>query len=196
MLPQAVRAKGVTCADYDPAVRLRDAIEMLAGSGVGELGPTTWADLGCGAGTFTLALADLLVPGSVIHAMDRDGSALRQIPSSHKSVRIRTHRGDFTSQMWPFDNLAGILMGNSLHYVDDQAAFIRACEARMTLPRRFLVVEYDTHEASRWLPHPVPQTMLTRLFAAAGYSVQLLRSRPSIYRRAALYSALAISSSA
>jgi methylase of polypeptide subunit release factors len=63
------------------AVRLRDAIEMLADSGVGELGPTTWVDLGCGTGTFTLALADLLAPGCVIHAMDRDGSALRKIPS-------------------------------------------------------------------------------------------------------------------
>jgi len=169
---------------------------MLAGSDVGLLGPTTWTDLGCGTGTFTLALADLLAPDSVIHAMDRDGSALRQIPSSHKSVRISAHRGDFTSQIWPFGNLDGILMGNSLHYVTDQAAFIRACEARMTSPRRFLVVEYDTHDASRWVPYPVPQAMLNRLFANAGYSVQWLRSRPSVYRRAALYSALAISSSA
>lgn len=171
---------------------------MLAGSGVGLLGPTTWADLGCGTGTFTLALADLLAPNSVIHAMDRDGSALRQLPSSHKRVSIRAHRGDFTSLMWPFDNdnLDGILMGNSLHYVDDQAVFIRACEARMTSPHRFLVVEYDTQDASRWVPYPVPQTMLDSLFAAAGYSVQRLRSRPSVYRRAALYSALAISSSA
>ena len=158
---------------------------MLAGSGVGELGPTTWADLGCGTGTFTLALADLLAPGSVIHAMDRDGSALRKIPSSHKSVSITTHRGDFTNQRWPFANLDGILMANSLHYVNDQATFIRACESRMTSTRRFLVVEYDTHEASRWVPYPVPQTQLTALFTAAGYSsIELLRSRRSVYRRA------------
>ena len=80
-----------------------------------------------------LALADLLAPGSVIHAMDRDGSTLRKIPSSHKSVSITTHRGDFTNQMWPFDSLDGILMANSLHYVNDQATFIRACEARMPI---------------------------------------------------------------
>ena len=168
---------------------------MLAGSGVGELAPTTWADLGCGAGTFTLALADLLVPGSVIHAMDRDGSALRKIPSSHKSVSITTHRGDFTNQMWPFDNLDGILMANSLHYVNDQATFIRACEARMPSTRRFLVVEYDTHDASRWLPYPVPQARLTALFTTAGYSsIRLLRSRPSVFRRGALYAAFVTTS--
>jgi ubiquinone/menaquinone biosynthesis C-methylase UbiE len=172
-------------------VRPRDAIEMLAGSGVWELGPTTWADLGCGTGTFTLALADLLAPRSFIHAMDRDGSALRKIPSSHKGVSITTHHGDFTNQRWPFANLDGILMANSLHYVNDQATFIRSCESRMTSTRRFLVVEYDTYEANRWVPYPVPQTRLTALFTAAGYSsIGLLRSRRSVYRRAALYAAL------
>jgi trans-aconitate methyltransferase len=108
-------------------MRLRDAIEMLADSGVDVLGPTTWADLGCGDGTFTLALADVLAAGSAIHAMDRDGSALRKIPSVHNAVRITTHHGDFTKQTWPFADLDGILMANSLHYVDDQAAFIRTC---------------------------------------------------------------------
>ena len=61
---------------YDPTMRLRDAIEMLAKSGVGTLGPTTWADLGSGTGTFTLALADLLSAGSTVHAIDQDGAAL------------------------------------------------------------------------------------------------------------------------
>jgi SAM-dependent methyltransferase len=183
------------CEPYDLTVQLRDAIDMLANSGVGALGPTAWADLGCGTGTFTLALADLLAPGSVIHAMDRDRSALRKIPSSHKSISITIHRGDFTNQMWPFDNLDGILMANSLHYVNEQAMFIRTCQARMTSRRRFLVVEYDTHEASRWVPYPVPQTRLTALFTAAGYSsIRLLRSRPSTFRRAALYAALVTTS--
>ena len=111
---------------------LADAIEMLADSGVEALGPTTWADLGCGDGTFTLALAVRLAAGSTIHAMDRDGAALRKIPSAYKGVRIKTHRGDFTNQTWPFADLDGILMANSLHYVDDHAALIRACEPRMT----------------------------------------------------------------
>ena len=57
-------------------MRPRDAIEMLAGSGVDMLGPTVWADLGCGEGTFTLALAEVVAPGSVIHAIDLDRSGL------------------------------------------------------------------------------------------------------------------------
>ena len=61
-------------------------------------------------------------------------------------------------------------MANSLHYVEDQTTFIRACESHMTSPRRFLIVEYDTNEASRWLPYPVPQPKLIALFTDAGYS--------------------------
>ncbi|PYR87879.1 MAG: hypothetical protein DMF84_30340 [Acidobacteria bacterium] len=171
-------------------MRIRDAIEMLADSGVEALGPTTWADLGCGGGAFTLALAAWLAAGSTIHAMDRDGAALRKIPSAYNGVRITTHRGDFTNPTGPFADLDGILMANSLHYVADQAAFIHACEARMTSRRHFLVVEYDTTEASRWLPYPVSQIRLTGLFERAGYSITVLRSRPSIYRRASLYAAV------
>ncbi len=163
---------------------------MLADSGVETLGQTTWADLGCGTGTFTLALATLLAKGSTIHAMDRDGAALRKIPSAHNGVRLTTHRGDFTNRTWPFANLDGILMANSLHYVDDQAAFIHACERRMTSQRRFLIVEYDTSEASRWVPYPVSRTRLTGLFERAGYSsIRVLRSRPSVFRRASIYAA-------
>lgn len=170
---------------------------MLAGSDVAALGPTRWADLGCGTGTFTLALAQLLAPGSTIHAMDVDGSALRKIPSGHKDVRITTHRGDFTDDTWPFAGLDGILMANALHYVDHQAAFIRTCERRMTIPRRFLIVEYDLEESSRWVPYPVSRKKLRSLFTDAGYSsIAMLRSRPSVYRRAAIYAALVTSAPA
>jgi trans-aconitate methyltransferase len=170
-------------------MRPRDAIEMLADSGVEALRPTAWADLGCGDGTFTIALADLLASGSVIHAIDLDGSALRRIPSTRKGVGITTHRGDFTKQAWPFADVDGILMANSLHYVENQESFIRACESHMNSPRHFLIVEYDTSDANRWVPYPVSQTRLTSLFERAGYLVRVLRSRPSLYRRAPLYAA-------
>ena len=172
-------------------MRQGDAIDMLAASGVDALGATTWADLGCGDGTFTIALASLLAPGSTIHAMDQDSSVMRGIPSMHNHVQITTHVGDFTRATWPFADLDGILMANSLHYVAHQAAFIRACEGRMKAKRRFLIVEYDSHEATRWVPYPVSRTALTALFARAnGASVAFLRSRRSVYRRAPLYSAL------
>ena len=171
-------------------MRPRDATEMLADSGVKALGPTIWADLGCGDGTFTLALAEVLASGSTIHAMDLDASALRRIPSAHRGAEITTHRGDFTTQPWPFAGLDGILMANSLHYVENQETFIRACEHpnEIAAPVSHRRIRYEP--PSRWLPYPVSQTSLAELFERAGYSsIKVLRSRPSVYRRAPLYAA-------
>ena len=171
-------------------MRLSDAIDMLAGSEVNELGPATWADLGCGDGTFTRALAERLAAGSTIHAMDVDRSALQAIPASHKSTRIAKHRGDFVTETWPFTGLDGILMANSLHYVENQAAFIRSCEPYLNARHRFLIVEYDTDAANRWVPYPVNQARLIELFEACGYSsIRVLRKRASVFRRASLYAA-------
>jgi predicted RNA methylase len=41
--------------------------------------PQDWCDLGCGTGTFTTALAELLAPGSTIHAVDLDQKMLEEI---------------------------------------------------------------------------------------------------------------------
>lgn len=149
-----------------------------------------WADLGCGDGTFTLALATRLPAGSVIHAMDRDRSALRRIPAACAGTSIVTHVGDFTRLPLPFDSLDGVLMANSLHYVADQEAWLRASERALTR-KRFLVVEYDTVRASPWVPYPLGRAALERLFRKAGYrQIHMLGSRPSIYNRAPLYAAL------
>jgi trans-aconitate methyltransferase len=171
---------------------IRDAVAMLAGSRLEMLGPMTWADLGCGDGTFTVALADVLAPGSAIHAIDLDRAALKRIPTHRHAVRIHTHVGDF-SEPWPFGRVDGILMANSLHYVANQEAFVRACESRMTSPR-FLIVEYDINTPNSWVPYPVSRTRLTELFR--GYSFQSLGSRPSRYQRAPLYAELLTEASA
>ena len=172
-------------------MKLAEAVDLLATSELCALGPTTWADLGCGRGLFTTALAELLAPGSSIHALDRIRSALQDIPAVHNGIRITPHVGDFSRLPWPFVEVDGILMANSLHFVEDQAGFIRSCAERVNPAPAFLIVEYDTDVANRWVPHPLSQTSLRQLFRRTGYaSVRVLRSRPSTYRRADLYSAL------
>ena len=153
--------------------------------------PVTWADLGCGDGTFTIALATLLPAGSTIHAMDRDAAALRSIPRAHAGTSIVTHSGDFTEHPWPFDRLDGVLIANALHYVRDQAGFLRRAEEAVRPPHRLLVIEYDTDRANQWVPYPISRQALERLCAKTGYqSITWLGSRPSIYRRAAIYAAM------
>ncbi|HEV2480631.1 MAG TPA: class I SAM-dependent methyltransferase [Puia sp.] len=57
--------------------------------------PTRWADLGCGSGTFTLALADLLAPGSSIEAVDLRPSIAPQ--TTPRGVSIHPRAADFTT---------------------------------------------------------------------------------------------------
>ena len=168
-------------------MRELEAVELLGGRPLGG-SPGTWADLGCGEGTFTLALASLLPARSVIHAMDRDASALRHIRSEHAGVSIVTHQGDFELTPWPFRGLDGILLANSLHYVRNPASFIRSCEAAMHHPRRFLIVEYDTDRANNWVPYPVSRNALAKLFGDADdVSITTLGSRASRYQVGRMY---------
>ena len=168
-------------------MRHSDAVAMLAGARLPS-SAAIWADLGCGDGTFTRALAESLPQGSVIHAIDLDARALSHIPAS-TSVRIEKYVGDFT-RAWPFDVvLDGILMANSLHFVSDQSAFLARCVSLSSL-RSFLVVEYDTDASNPWVPYPVGFASLSRLFSSVGFRTERLSSRRSRYQRAPLYSAL------
>jgi len=150
--------------------------------------PQTWADLGCGDGTFTVALASQLPDGSVVHAMDTDVRSLRDIPPSRPSVEVVTHTSDFTEFPWPFADLDGVLMANSLHYVREQARFVQRWSERLAPRGRFLVVEYDTDAANRWVPFPISRARLPTVFERVGaMSIQDVGRRPSTYQRAPLY---------
>ena len=172
-------------------MRPADASAMFDGARFDTPAPSAWADLGCGDGTFTLALAERLARGSTIHAVDRDRGAVRSLPPTASGVRIAAYVSDFTGS-WPFEpELDGILMANSLHYVESQRDFLRRCAAALAVPGRLLIVEYDTDIANPWVPYPVSLALLSRLAGEAGLPrVQKLGSRRSRYQRAVLYAAL------
>jgi hypothetical protein len=171
-------------------MRVREAAAMIADANLGSLGPTQWADVGAGDGTFTLALAESLAAGSIIHAVDRDRISLARIPPLHHGVTIAPHATDFTQFPWPFTAVDGMLMANALHFVANPRVFLRSCEAQLHLPRRFLIVEYDTEAANPWVPYPVSRRRLATLFGR--YQLTFLGRRPSRYQRAELYAALAV----
>ena len=170
---------------------LADARALIAHPSLSQGSPRTWADLGCGRGTFTLALAALLPDGSTIHAVDADHAALAALPRSSHRVTIVPHVGDFTAAAWPRHGLDGVLMANALHYVRNQGAFLQAMVDAMEEPR-LLLVEYDTDTANRWVPFPLSrQTVVPRLANAGLRTVVDLGRRGSALRRAELYAILA-----
>jgi ubiquinone/menaquinone biosynthesis C-methylase UbiE len=167
-----------------------DARALISYPSLAAGGPQTWADLGAGDGTFTVALASLLPSGSVVHAIDVDRGALKKVPRGGIGTGIVAHAGDFTTFPWPFDALDGLLMANSLHYVADRAAFLQHASAHLKR-RQILLVEYDTSSANAWVPYPLSYREAVDLFRKADYDEAIaLGRRRSRYRRADIYGAL------
>jgi SAM-dependent methyltransferase len=154
-----------------------------------------WADLGSGWGAFTLALADLTGPDSVIYSVDRDRSALRQqqhaLSSRFPLVTLHQILADFTSPL-ALPPLDGLVMANSLHFVDrarQEAAVLQAHDL-LRPGGRLILVEYDTDRGNIWVPNPLSFGSWQALAARAGFvHTEHLASVPSHFL-GSIYSAL------
>ena len=168
-----------------------DAIELLR-PGLTAQGPIqVWADLGSGNGTFTKALAHLLNNGSIIYAVDTLIASLNEIPGLFNGCRIDKIEADFVKDELPLANLDGILMANSLHFVNDKPSLIAKISGYMKHRHHLLIVEYDTDTANRWVPFPQGFDALKNLFLASQYHmVEKLNEHPSVYANGNMYSAI------
>ena len=59
-------------------MELGEAISLIQTDEIIQDKQTTWADLGCGSGLFTRALAGLLYTGSTIYAIDKNISSFQK----------------------------------------------------------------------------------------------------------------------
>lgn len=172
-------------------MELSEAIELILHNSHSKQPDAVWADLGCGPGLFTFALAHLLPPGSTVYGVDKNpinfGPWLQP-----EGVRTLSLQLDFVADNLPLPALDGILMANSLHYVADKPALLHRLVRSLKPGGRFLIVEYDTDKPTpQWVPYPVSFPSLQRLFEKAGYaSVRKLGERPSVYGRAKMYAAI------
>lgn len=156
-----------------------DAISLIR-EGVFGIKEQHWADLGCGSGTFTMALKSLLPQGSSITAVDKTA----------QDLSCNFIKADFINDELPLAGLDGIFMGNSLHYVRDKITLIKKLEGYFSTRPTFLVVEYDSIFSSPWVPYPVSYINLQKLFDGLGYlTVIKLVTRQSKFG-GTLYSAL------
>jgi trans-aconitate methyltransferase len=163
-----------------------DVTELIS-KGIIANTPQRWADLGCGSGTFTAALSDLLLSGSQLFAVDKKF----QVFPKNQHVMINFIQADFEKDMLPLSGLDGILMANSLHFTKDKIQLIRKLETYFINNPTFLIVEYDTNSGNRWVPYPLAFQNLKDLFNELGYTnINKIAERPSVYNHACIYSAL------
>lgn len=137
-----------------------------------------WADLGCGKGTFTAALANRLGFQSKVYAIDLNRNSV----ASTANAKIEFIKTDFEKEPLPFSNLDGILMANSLHFIRDKPALIEMLTKNLNDNGQFIIVEYELEKPNLWVPHPIKFNALKELFVDHGYSNAIkIGERKSVY---------------
>jgi ubiquinone/menaquinone biosynthesis C-methylase UbiE len=133
-----------------------------------------WADLGSGAGAFTLALRAALGPQGEIYSLDRDGKALgrqrRAFASAYPNAKVQFLQGDFTKPM-NLPSLDGIVLANALHYVpfQEQEEVLRHLTGYLRLDGgRLIIVEPEARSGGFRVRYPVDFDSFKYLAAAAG----------------------------
>jgi trans-aconitate methyltransferase len=170
-------------------LELKDAIDLIRFSTNENV--QTWADFGCGSGLFTKALASLLPHGSRIHAIDVDEKAIQKIPKEYNVVSIETSVMDFSLGVFPFHEIDGILMANSLHYVKAKEPLLNQMMNALKDNGCFLLVDYDMNKANQWVPYPLPIVAAEELFLKCkARSFQVLNKRKSVFGEQMMYAAL------
>jgi SAM-dependent methyltransferase len=133
----------------------------------------TWADMGAGRGAFTLALADLLGPGSRIVAVDRAArdlaAAALAVDRGFPGIELGTLVADFERQL-DLPPLDGIVAANSLHFSrpERQVGVVAAMAAHLRPGALFIVVEYDADRGNPWVPHPFSSRRWVEIADEAG----------------------------
>jgi ubiquinone/menaquinone biosynthesis C-methylase UbiE len=144
-----------------------EAAELIRIDKISGTGPQIWCDLGCGTGTFTLALATLLPSGSVIYALDKDEKSLARIPDQFQGVTILKQVVNLVESDFSLPAVDGVLMANVLHYVEHQGAFVERLRA---LSERLLIVEYENRGPNEWIPYPLSFSALRDLLLPRGFT--------------------------
>jgi len=146
-----------------------------------------WADLGCGDGVFTLALANCLAPGSKIDAVDRRVVTIGPV----SNILIRTFTADIETVSFGTGQLDGILMANSFHFVKEKGPMILALRSFPQNNGRVLMVEYDRVSPNKWVPFPISYPEVELLFKRHGYgSVKKIGEKRSVFGPHKMYACI------
>jgi len=165
----------------------QQAISMIEKAGYKP--EETWADIGAGTGTFTLALREMM-PSGIIYAVDKSPHALWRLPLKG-AVEIKIIEGDFNRKM-ELPQVDNILMANTLHYASNLEVILKNILSHLKPGGQFILIEYETEKANPpWVPYPVPFLQFKKIAQACSLSEpKEIGKVPSVYDHEYIYSAL------
>ena len=168
-------------------MQISEAKHFIQTALISPIRPMRWADLGCGSGIFTQALATLLPAKSTIFAVDQSPQYIFQPTDS--LVKIEFVQANFEQDDWYLEEkLEGVMMANALHYVADKIGFLKRLLRHCSKDVLFIVVEYDHMNANTWVPYPIDFQNIEKLFQKMGFGdVVKLGERKSIYGGGNMY---------
>ena len=146
-----------------------------------------WADFGSGQGAYTLALAELLGPGSTIYSIDKDASALgaqaKLMAAKFPEVKLNQINADFTMPITPaLPPLDGLVIANALHVVPShqKPAVVKLLKSYIKPGGRLLLVDYNADAGNSWVPYPQSYATWETLAKQAGFeTVRQLGTYPT-----------------
>lgn len=170
-----------------------DHVELLRPAHLAAGG--TWADLGAGAGAFTLALRELVGREAEIYAVDKDRGSLDELGRAYQrrfgeGGRLHMVQADFSRALPQLPALDGVIMANSLHFFKDKLSILGSVRQLLKPDGRLLLVEYNVDRGNMWVPYPLSFPSFKAMAQRAGFTEpRLLRTHPSRFLKG-FYSAL------
>jgi SAM-dependent methyltransferase len=169
-----------------------DHVDLIRAGVTG--GGRRWLEIGAGEGAFTLALADLLGEGGSILATDREARPVRfaagAVRRRFPDVQVEARALDYTDGI-PYGPFDGILAANTLHFVQDRHATLRALRDSLVPAGRLVIVEYDADHGNPWVPHAFSFETWRREARLAGYEEPRLIGRVPSRFLGAIYASVA-----
>ncbi len=142
-----------------------------------EIRGGVWIDAGCGNGTYTIPLSNLV---SEVIALDKNWNNLSYLESKIPfETNITTQQFDFSNPSWYKDLVDGILFSFSLHYDPIHSTALNHAYQQLKLGGRLVVIDYSSEKSVPWVPFPLPQHELISILENLSFKdIQVIQELP------------------
>lgn len=159
---------------------LADAKTFLNPLKITETVAQRWADLGCGPGLFSHAIADKLPNESHLLCLDLKEQKISQ--PQERNVKLEFRQADFATFDFEPNHYDGILMANSLHFIQDKGPLLTKLCLALKQHGTLVIIEYERELPNDWVPYPITFAALRHLLVQHGVTeVSKLSERRSAF---------------